>query len=558
MEGLCCVVTGGRGFAARHLVSMLLASPKWYLLRIADLPTSIQFDDGEEDSILGQSLRSGRALYISMDLCDKAQVLQACQGADVVFHMAAPNSSINNYLLHYSVNVQGTKNVIDACVECKVKRLIYTSSPSVVFDGIHGIHNGDESLPYPDKHNDHYSATKAEGEALVLNANGKEGLLTCCIRPSSIFGPGDRLLVPSLVASARSGKSKFLIGDGNNMYDFTYVENVAHAHICAEQALHSLRRSEETAAGKAYFITNMEAIKFWEFMSLILEGLGYERPKIKVPASVVMPIAHILEWMYGKLGRYGMSVPQVTPSRVRLLTCNRTFNCSRANTLLGYTPIVPLEEGLKRTLESYPNLRAEHKAERTSSKASMLLGGGWAADILLWKDVKQTLGILLSFFLFYFYFFPSGSTFITAVSKLFLAMAVFLFIHGLLPSSVLGYKIEKLQASSFHSSEELTRQIAASIVCTWNSMVGILKSLSRGKDWLLFFKVVIILSILNIMGRVSMRSLLGTGIPTMFVIFYIYDKKEEQIDGLVQKAMAYVLRLKTDLTFKFYAARKQS
>lgn len=95
--------------------------------------------------------------------------------------MAAPNSSINNQQLHYSVNVQGnlahlvqfaclqdfyfvmeflsllsfelagTKNVIDACVKLKVKRLIYTSSPSVVFDGVHGIINGDESLPYPPK-----------------------------------------------------------------------------------------------------------------------------------------------------------------------------------------------------------------------------------------------------------------------------------------------------------------------------------------------------------------------------------------------------------------------
>lgn len=102
----------------------------------------------------------------------------------MVFHTAAPDSSINNHQLHYSVNVQGnrsvffvlgfrklcpavlfligtlsliklnlvcigTKNVIDACLECKVKKLIYTSSPSVVFDGIHGIFNGDESLPYP-------------------------------------------------------------------------------------------------------------------------------------------------------------------------------------------------------------------------------------------------------------------------------------------------------------------------------------------------------------------------------------------------------------------------
>jgi len=105
----------------------------------------------------------------------------------------------------------GTKNVIDACIRCKVKRLIYTSSPSVVFDGVHGIFNADESMPYPDKFNDSYSETKADGEKLVMKANGREGLLTCCIRPSSIFGPGDKLLVPSLVAAARAGKSKVRI-----------------------------------------------------------------------------------------------------------------------------------------------------------------------------------------------------------------------------------------------------------------------------------------------------------------------------------------------------------
>lgn len=131
----------------------------------------------------------------------------------------------------------GTKNVIDACIECKVKRLIYTSSPSVVFDGVHGIFNGDESMPFPEKvenylrlllrhlatvlifwfflsfllqFNDSYSETKAEGEKLVIKANGRNGLLTCCIRPSSIFGPGDKLLVPSLVAAARAGKLKVM------------------------------------------------------------------------------------------------------------------------------------------------------------------------------------------------------------------------------------------------------------------------------------------------------------------------------------------------------------
>ncbi|KAI8009902.1 3beta-hydroxysteroid-dehydrogenase/decarboxylase isoform 1 [Camellia lanceoleosa] len=120
-------------------------------------------------------------------------------------------------------------------------------------------------------HNDAYSATKAEGEALVIKPNGSIGLLTCCIHPSSIFCPGDKLLVPSLVSAARVGISKFLIGNGKNMYDFTYVENVAHAHICAERALASEATVAERTAGEAYFVTNMEPIKFLEFGSLVLE-----------------------------------------------------------------------------------------------------------------------------------------------------------------------------------------------------------------------------------------------------------------------------------------------
>lgn len=117
-----CVVTGGRGFAARHLVEMLIRYDM-FSVRVADLGPSIKLDPTEENGTLGEALRLGRAQYVSADLRDKSQVLKACQGAEVVFHMAAPDSSINNYALHYSVNVKGTKNVIDACIELKVKRL---------------------------------------------------------------------------------------------------------------------------------------------------------------------------------------------------------------------------------------------------------------------------------------------------------------------------------------------------------------------------------------------------------------------------------------------------
>ncbi|XP_061374909.1 3beta-hydroxysteroid-dehydrogenase/decarboxylase isoform X2 [Gastrolobium bilobum] len=557
-EDMWCVVTGGRGFAARHLVQMLIQY-NTYSVRVADLGATIELEPAEETGVLGQALRSGRAQYISLDLRNKDQVLKAFEGAEVVFHMAAPNSSINNYQLHHSVNVQGTKNVIDACVELKVKRLVYTSSPSVVFDGIHGIHNGNESLPYPPSHNDHYSATKAEGEALVMKSNGTNGLLTCCIRPSSIFGPGDRLLVPSLVDAARAGKSKFIIGDGNNIYDFTYVENVAHAHICAERALASEATVSEKAAGQAYFITNMEPIKFWEFMSLVLEGLGYERPRIKIPAFVIMPIAHLVEWIYRLLGPYGMKVPQLTPSRIRLLSCSRSFDCSKAKDRLGYAPIITLQEGLQRTIESYPHLRAktQPKTKREGpSKAFLYLGSGRVADTLLWKDKKQTFTTLLVLIAIYFNFIASGNTIVTALTKLLVFISIFLFIHGILPAKILGYTVEKMPTSWFHLSEDMSHQIALSVSSSWNFSVNVLKSLAEGNNGVLFFKVVFSLLILSFLGAVSLQNIYAIGLTFAFIAFYVYEKKEEDIDGIFIKTHSFGCKLISDFARKFLSSKK--
>ncbi|KAL9688651.1 hypothetical protein QQ045_033074 [Rhodiola kirilowii] len=551
-----CLVTGGRGFAARHLVEMLIRY-EIYSVRIADLPHSIKLEPHEENGLLGEAFKSGRAQYVSFDLRDKAQVIKAIDGCEVVFHMAAPDSSINNHQLHYSVNVVGTKNVIDACVELNVKRLIHTSSPSVVFDGVNSIYNGDESLPYPAKHNDSYSATKAEGEALVLKANGSNGLLTCCIRPSSIFGPGDRLLVPSLVTAAREGKSKFIIGDGNNLYDFTYVENVAHAHVCAERALASAADVAERAAGQAYFITNMEPIKFWEFMSLILEGLGYERPSIKIPAAVIMPFAHMVELVYKFLGPYGMKVPQLTPSRVRLLSCSRTFNCSKASERLGYTPLVSVKEGLEKTIASYSHLRAIQKVKRDGpSKASIMLGSGKVADTLLWKDKKQTLMALFVLIALYHNFIAPGYTIITTASKVLLVGSFFLLIHGCLPERILGYRIAKIQESNFQFSENLSRQLAVSVVSSWKGVVSSLKSLSRGSDWNLFFKVVLSLMFLSFLGAVSQLRLFVVALPIAFTAFYMYEKNEEEIDALMTDISSFGCKLKAGISKKLAKPKK--
>ncbi|XP_059450393.1 3beta-hydroxysteroid-dehydrogenase/decarboxylase [Corylus avellana] len=551
-----CVVTGGRGFAARHLVEMLLTYDI-FSVRIADLGPTIDLQPVEEKGPLGQALRSGRALYVPTDLRIKEQVVKACEGAEAVFHMAAPNSSINNYQLHRSVNVEGTKNVIDACIEVKVKRLIYTSSPSVVFDGVHGIFNGDESLAYPAKHIDSYSATKAEGEALVIKSNGIKGLLTCCIRPSGIFGPGDKLFVPSLVSAARAGKSKFIIGDGNNIYDFTYVENVAHAHVCAERALASEGKVAEKAAGQAYFVTNMEPIKFWEFISLILGGLGYERPSIKIPAFVMMPIAHLVDCTYRLLGPYGMKVPQLTPSRIKLLSCSRSFNCSKAKDLIGYTPIVSLQEGLKRTIESYSFLRAELPPKREGpSKASIYLGSGMVADTLLWRNKKQTLAALLVLVAIYCNFVASGFTLLSALSKLLLVTSMFLFIHGFLPGKIMGYTVEKIPGSCFHLSEEMSIRVASAVALSWNAAVTVLKYLSKGNDWILFLKVVLSLLLLSFLGAISIHGFFVIGLPAAFVAFYLYEKKEQEIDAMVLETLSLGCKLKCKIVGKFVTSKK--
>ncbi|XP_037437535.1 3beta-hydroxysteroid-dehydrogenase/decarboxylase-like isoform X2 [Triticum dicoccoides] len=350
-----CAVTGGRGFMARHLVMALLRSGDWRV-RITDLGSDAALSPAEDDRLLEAALRDGRATYVPADVCKLEHLTKAFEGVDTVFHTAAPDHSNNNFQLHYKVNVQGTKNVIEACKECKVKKLIYTSSSGVVFDGVHGLFGVDESTPYPDKFPDAYTQTKAEAEKLVIKANKVNGLLTCCIRPGSIFGPGD-MIVPILVSY---GGIILIIGDGKNCDDFVYVENVVHGHICAEKTL-STKHGAKRSGGKAYFITNMEPVNMWDFFYMLLEELGYKsRFRLRIASYLLMPITHLVEWSYNNIfSLYGMRQPgALTSARIKYVTLNRTFNCNNASKHLGYRPIVSLKEGVNMTIEFYKKLRA--------------------------------------------------------------------------------------------------------------------------------------------------------------------------------------------------------
>ncbi|CAK0781998.1 hypothetical protein CVIRNUC_005526 [Coccomyxa viridis] len=334
-----CLVTGGAGFLGKHLVQQLQDSGRY----------DVSVFDIRDAGISGVQTVVG-------DLRDQAQVEAAVAGCDTVFHCAtaapAAANTANKKLMH-DVNVRGTENIIAACESQGVARLVYTSSASVVFDG-RDLINVNEDAPYAARPIDYYTETKVLGEKLVLAANGRGGLATVALRPSGIFGEGDPLLVPLTVAKAKEGKMKFIIGSGENLMDFTYVGNVAQAHL---QAADALAGSQPACAGKAYFITNAEPRPFWGFLGDLLEPLGYQRPSTKLPWRLIFFIAVLVELIIWLLKPFKtIAASEFTPMRIRIAKATRQLDCSRACQDLGYAPKVAIDEALQRTVKHFSYL----------------------------------------------------------------------------------------------------------------------------------------------------------------------------------------------------------
>mmetsp|Transcript_15029 Transcript_15029/g.26122 ORF Transcript_15029/g.26122 Transcript_15029/m.26122 type:complete len:353 (-) Transcript_15029:369-1427(-) len=338
---LKALVSGGAGFLGQHLVQQLL-------------------DTGKYEVVIFDIRDTGKCLapVIVGDLRKLDQVIDAIKGVDVVFHCAtaAPTSenSLNNELM-FSVNVEGARNVVKACQINKVTRLVFTSSASVVFQGKALVYVT-EDHPYATKPMDYYTQTKILAEQVVLAANAKEGLMTVALRPSAIFGENDPIMVPTVVKQAKAGKMKFIIGDGKNEIDWTYVGNVAQAHLDAADALAGSRSSQ--VAGKAFFITNQEPRQFWTMMGDVCEGLNYSRPYIHLPFALIIFIAMLFEYVIRPLLKPIKTLnSDFTVNRILIATTNRTFSSQAAKEHLGYQPKVNMDEALKRTLLSFEHLR---------------------------------------------------------------------------------------------------------------------------------------------------------------------------------------------------------
>jgi nucleoside-diphosphate-sugar epimerase len=277
------------------------------------------------------------------DVADAAAVTAAADGCDAVFHVAAKAGVWGRADDYHRANVLGTCNVIAACRARGVRRLVFTSSPSVVF-GTSAIEGGDESLPYPTRHLADYPRTKAVAEREVLAANGPY-LATVALRPHLVWGPGDNHLLPRLLTRARSGRL-FRVGDGRNRADVTYVDNAAAAHMLAADRL----APGSPVAGKAYFLSQGEPVEVWPFIDRLLAIVGQPPVTRSIPAGAAYAAGAVLEFVYGVLRRE--DEPRMTRFLAKQLAVSHWFDITAARRDLGYEPAVSTEEGLRRLAES--------------------------------------------------------------------------------------------------------------------------------------------------------------------------------------------------------------
>jgi nucleoside-diphosphate-sugar epimerase len=318
------LVTGGGGFLGGAVVRALLAR--------GDQVVSLARGDYP-------ALRELGARTVCGDLADPGVVLSAAQGCDAVLHVAAKAGIWGPAADYRRSNVEGTRNVVAACRTLGIGRLVHTSTPSVVHAG-GDITGGNESLPYASHFQSDYPRTKAVAEQLVLAAADDE-LATVALRPHLVWGPGDTQLVPRIVARARSGRLRF-VGSGSPVIDTTFVDDAAHAHLCAVDSL----TPEAECSGRAYFISSGDPRPVRDVVNAILAAAGLPPESRSVPLPLALAAGAAAERTWRLLGR--QDDPPMTRFLARQLATTHWFDISASRRDLAYEPQVGLDEGFRR------------------------------------------------------------------------------------------------------------------------------------------------------------------------------------------------------------------
>ena len=347
------LIVGGCGFLGHRIAKSLLQKHASSDISVLDVRT-------DRKRLPGIS-------YYDGDICSKSvvQSILAHVKPQVIFHTASPPAHAHNLNFFMKVNVLGTRNLLECAQEMQtVVGFVYTSSASIMQDSINDKLDIDESalVFYLPVQKDPYSHSKAVAESFVLKANRHNGkMLTTAIRPSGLFGEDDLNCVKPMVDAAAEGKYKYQVGNGRNLFDWTYVGNAADAHILAAQALLKTSKStvtapaNETVDGEAFLVTNDEPMAFWDFARGLGAAAGYptREEEIRViPRIVGLTMATIAEWVVW-ITSLGRRKSGMTRAGIRISTMARTYRVDKAKRRLRYKPLVSMKEGMRRAGESF-------------------------------------------------------------------------------------------------------------------------------------------------------------------------------------------------------------
>jgi nucleoside-diphosphate-sugar epimerase len=270
MNSETILVTGGGGFLGTYIIKELISN-NYNVISFAR-------NSYPHLELLGVKQIRG-------DLQNIADINAALFNVDAVIHTASKVGMCGKYQDFYNINYIGTKNLVDAMKKNNVNKLIYTSTPSVVF-GKDDIIFGNETLPYPNEYKTYYAETKMLGEKYVLE-NANQNFLAVSLRPHLIFGNGDLNLIPRVLATHKKNKLK-IVGDGTNLVDVIPVENAALAHVMA------LKKIDQHISGNAYFI-GQGPVNLWNFINEIFIKNNLPILTKKIPLKIAYAIGFMIE-----------------------------------------------------------------------------------------------------------------------------------------------------------------------------------------------------------------------------------------------------------------------
>ncbi|KAF2967829.1 hypothetical protein GQX73_g5766 [Xylaria multiplex] len=362
------MVVGGTGFLGHHIVDLLVERYHTEAIFVVDLEIKRNRRPAKDG-----------VQYHKADITNLENLLSAFKrtAPDVVIHTASPLPQVDTEStreLYDKVNVRGTRCVIQACQASGVKALVYTSSASVVSNHTSDVVNADEGQARVRGKDqpEYYAESKAQAEDFVILANRQHpfNLFTAVIRPSAIFGEGDQMILPRLINIYREGKAYIQIGRNENLFDFTYAYNVAHAHLLAAEALFKLSKQgaivtgdqsqgplpsvpdSKKVDGECFFITNGSPVYFWDFARSvwISAGFPYDPRRVWVlPLFIALMIGFL-----GELAAFLLNRPAtLTRQRITFSSMTRYYNISKARERLGYEPLVPLNIAVQRSVRWY-------------------------------------------------------------------------------------------------------------------------------------------------------------------------------------------------------------